>query len=161
MRSSLFSLVLALSVAPALHAASAPADPNTGVTLQVQVSFAETQRPPHDVAFVSALVSRIHDTFAAQGYTGSIVEATGRETPNETSVLLKARVTEIRIRDARANCTFTASVRTHADELPLREYRVRNLNLSPEAKVKEPDAALLRLYQDLAGSKLVPGLATS
>ena len=160
MRSSFVPLLLALSFTPALHAASPPADPNTGVTLQVQVSFPENQRPSDEIAVASALVSRLRDTFVEQGYAGSIVEATGRDTPNETAVLLKLDITEFRQRDDRADCSFRATLRTQADELSLRDYRVRGIRLVPEEQKSGSDSALLRLYRDVAGSQLVPGLAS-
>lgn len=167
MKPLLLRLVLTLPVAGLLLVSptSRAADPNTSVTLQVQVSLPASHQPHPDPAFVSAFVSRIREAFAAQGYVGAIAEASGRELPNETAVLLNLGVTELRVRDDEIDCAFTATVRTAAEELEVGRFHDKGLRwnrsagkLGPRRESADNDATMLRLYQAVAASGLVPGL---
>lgn len=155
--------ILTFSVASSAPAGRAP-DPNTGVTLQVQVTLPADHQPNPDSQLVSAFVSRIRDTFAAQGYVGAIAEATSdRDVPNETAVLLKVDVTELRMRDNEVDLRYTVRVRTHAEELELGTFREKGLRWNRTAaqlgaRKPEQDPTLLRLYRAVAASRLVPGL---
>lgn len=156
-----------LAVAPFARAA----DPNTSITLQVQVTLPRTHQPNPDPQLVSAFVSRIRDTFAHQGYVGAIAEASpGRDLPNETAVLLNLDVSDLRVRDGKLDCRFTASVRTHAELLELGQFRDKGLpwnrdaaQLGQRERRAKPgnDPTMLRLYRSLAASRLVPGLTGS
>ena len=107
-----FALLLAVPTAVKLSAA---ADPQSGATIQVQISDLPVQDPKLDVRISAEFVFRIQELFRQRGYAGAVVGVTGYERPDPGCYLLTLDLSNWRLdREGNAAGTFEATLASDA-----------------------------------------------
>jgi len=161
--------LLALVPAPvgALAADAAPTTPSAG-TLQVQIIVPPSWVPMLEDDIADAFVSHIDEVFRHRGYKGHIKKVSAIDEPGPGCCLLTLNLIEWRVDPVgNINCTFTANLQTERTTRHLGVFTETTFRwMSGPGRFGLADAfsdaaegALRQLYDALAKTNLVPGVA--
>ncbi len=148
----------------------APPPPDLPVYVDVPPSW----RPFLDDDIAEAFASRVQRVFRQRGYAGRIALVPRRDEPKPAPPLLEIRLLEWRIgRTGNAECTFSATLQTATGQKSLGliahtaifwpsrggRWGLGRAQESANALDDAAERALRELYQRVAETALIPGLA--